>query len=422
MRGALRGQAFANPKVVLSAIGTKGDLFPVLALGRELVRRGYACDLLSNDGYRELAQDHGLRFFPVTVPQTNNLVSGRENLDQHVFPSYLPTFQYFQHESTRGSELVVVNLDECSASNPMCERYGLPLCRIVLAPSKFNSVFRPAWPLNEKVHGAMAATYRRYRLPQIYERMEQSPFLLERINSFRSGLGLPPVARVSEINAPITQRLGLFPDWFGAPQPDWPTELKLVGFPLPAMGGSLEAGLEDFLEQHGRPLVFTPGTGVVDVEEFFRDAERCCRELRLPGVFASPHQRTSGVTSRDGIFRSPFVNLQLLLPRSALLVHHGGIGTTARALEAGVPQIIRSAAYDQPDNGSRIAELGVGTFFAPGQYDHERLVRDVERLLSSSEVQEKLAQLSADVQGTNAISRAADALERLTSKQRLAVG
>jgi UDP:flavonoid glycosyltransferase YjiC (YdhE family) len=407
---------------VLSAIGTKGDLFPVLALGSELVRRGYVCDLLSNDGYRALAREHGLRFFPVTVEQTNNLVPGRANLEQYVFPSYPPTFRYFEQEMARGSDLLVVNLDECSASNAACEKYALPLCRIVLAPSKFNSVFRPAWPLNAKVRGPLAATYRRYRLPQIYERSEQSPFLIGRINSYRAGLGLPALARVSEINAPITRRLGFFPDWFGHPQPDWPRDLELVGFPLPAAAGSLEPALEDFLSTRGKPIVFTPGTGVVDVDEFFRDAERCCRQLRLPGVFASPHQRTSGAVPGENIFRSAFVPLQLLLPRSALLVHHGGIGTTARALEAGIPQIIRSAAYDQPDNGSRIAELGVGVFFAPGRYDHERLLQEVERLLSSSDVDAQLAQLRGEVQATNAVSHAADLLERMTSQRRLAAG
>ena len=142
----------------------------------------------------------------------------------------------------------------------------------------------------------------------------------------------------------------------------------------------------------------------------------------MPGVFASPHQRATGAALEENVFRSSFVHLQLLLPRSALLVHHGGIGTTARALEAGVPQIIRSAAYDQPDNGSRIAELGVGAFFAPDRYDQERSVEELARLLGSGEVRATLARLRAALQGTNAISRAADALERITAPARLAAG
>jgi rhamnosyltransferase subunit B len=185
MRRAARGSG-SKPKIVLAGIGTKGDLLPLLALGSELVGRGYACDVLTNQGYADLAQQHGLAFHPVTVPQTNNLVSVQDNLDGHVFPSYAPTFEYFREQLARGEDLLVLNLDECSASNVMCELHGLPLCRIVLAPSKFNSVYRPAWPLNKKLSGPFAMTYQKYRLPQIYARMEQAPSVLGRIKPFRA--------------------------------------------------------------------------------------------------------------------------------------------------------------------------------------------------------------------------------------------
>jgi UDP:flavonoid glycosyltransferase YjiC (YdhE family) len=42
------------------------------------------------------------------------------------------------------------------------------------------------------------------------------------------------------------------------------------------------------------------------------------------------------------------------------VVHHGGVGTTAKALAAGVPQVVVPVAYDQPDNGRRVVRLGVG--------------------------------------------------------------
>jgi UDP:flavonoid glycosyltransferase YjiC (YdhE family) len=411
----------SKPKIVLAGIGTKGDLFPLLGLGRELTRRGYRCDLLSNRGYEALAEGHGLGFRAVTVPQTNNLVSGRENLDDHIFPSYLPTFEYFAAELQRGERLAVVNLDECSASNLVCERFGLPLCRVTLAPSAFRSVHRPAWPLNEKLKGPMANTYRLYRLPQIYSRMERAPFVLGRINPFRERLGLPALKRFSQINAPVRFRLGFFPDWFGMPQPDWPRELDLVGFPLPRASAELEPALAAFIEREGAPLVFTPGTGVVDVGQFFEEARRCCELLKRPGVFLSPHYQ-GGDTGSARVYHAPFVDLELLLARSALLVHHGGIGTTARALQAGVPQLIRAAAYDQPDNGDRVTELGVGAFFEPGQYDEQRMLHELERLLASPSVHAKLASLKRDIARSDALARAADRLELVLGEQQLARG
>jgi rhamnosyltransferase subunit B len=404
--------ARSKHRIVLAGIGTKGDLFPLLALGREMVSRGYPCDLLTNQGYEDLARENGLAFHAVTVAQTNNLVDMRDNLEHHIFPSYAPTFEYFQREISRGENLAVVNLDECSASNLMCELHGLPLCRVTLAPSAFNSVFRPAWPLNEKVRGPLAATYRRYRLPQIYERMERAPLLLGTVNSFRERFGLRPLERFSQINLPVTLRLGFFPEWFGPRQPDWPANLELVGFPLLRARGKLGDALEAFLQREGRPLVFTPGTGVVDVERFFQDAMRCCERLDRPGVFLSPHLDPSRLSGSGRTFHAPFVDLQLLLERSSLLVHHGGIGTTARALEAGVPQIIRSRAYDQPDNGDRIASLGVGSFFEPGGFEHDRCAQEVERLLGCAKTRERLAWYRADIARNDASHAAATVLER----------
>jgi rhamnosyltransferase subunit B len=419
MQRAARGSG-SKPKIVLAGIGTKGDLFPLLALGSELGARGYACELLTNQGYAELAQRHGLAFHPVTVPQTNNLVSVQENLDGHVFPSYAPTFEYFREQLARGEDLIVINLDECSASNAMCELHGLPLCRIVLAPSKFNSVYRPAWPLNEKLAGPLANTYRKYRLPQIYARMEAAPFVLGRINPFRARWGLRPLRRFSEINRPVFRRLAFFPDWFGQPQPDWPQNLDLFGFPLPESKARLTPELEAFIAREGKPLVFTPGTGVVNVQSFFEDARRCCERLSRPGVFLSPHYRATQLAPGSRIHHAEFVDLQPLLKQSALLVHHGGIGTTARALQAGIPQIIRAEAYDQPDNGDRVAALGAGAFFAPGQYDFERLVQAVGSLLGSSDVQRRLGQLSEQIARTDAISAAADRVELTYSEGQLA--
>lgn len=400
-----------KPKVVLAGIGTKGDLYPLLGLGHELRRRGYECDLLSNRGYEGLAESRGLGFRAVTVPQTNNLVDGRENLDGHVFPSYQPTFDYFAEQLRLGRRLAVINLDECSATNMICERFGLPLCRVTLAPSAFRSVCRPPYPLNQKLQGAFANTYRLYRLPQIYARMDAAPFVLGRVNPYRERLCLPPLVRFSDINAPVQQRLGFFPAWFGTPQPDWPENLRLVGFPLEAPRTDLPVELAEFIQREGRPLVFTPGTGVVDVDRFFAEARACCERLGLPGVFLSPYYR-GGADAAARIFHAAFVELAPLLRHSALLVHHGGIGTTARALEAGIPQIIRAAAYDQPDNGDRVRALGVGTFFGPGAGDIDGLVRDARELLASAGVRQRLSALRSDILRTNALAAAADAFEQ----------
>jgi rhamnosyltransferase subunit B len=399
-------------ELVFAGIGTKGDVFPLLGLGEEMARRGHACQLLANAPYGELARRHGMGFTPVTVEQSNNLVSGRENFEHHVFPSYAPTFEYFRERMALGRRLTVINLDEYSASNLMCELYSLPLCRIHLAPHSIKSVLRPPWPHNKKLEGPLSATYRRYRLPQIYKWAAESPYVVSRINEYRRELGMAPIMRTDASDALVGARLGFFPRWYAEPAADWPERLELVGFPLARSSAPLPAELTAFIEREGAPLVFTPGTGVSDVRRFFEDARHCCEVLGWSGVFLSPHFRMPSGGLGPRILHRDFIELEPLLRRARLLVHHGGIGTTARALQAGVPQIIRAVTYDQPDNGDRVTALGVGRlFFERPDLDNDKLIEAVRFLTGERAVERQLERIHKDIASTDAIVQAADYLE-----------
>jgi rhamnosyltransferase subunit B len=406
-----------KPKIVLAGIGTKGDLLPLLALGRELVRRGHQCHLLGNEGAAALAASHGLGFTPVTVEQTDNTVSDQDNLEHHVFPSYRPTADYFREQMARTQPLVVVNSSAYCATNLSCEKYGLPVCRVHLAPNNLRSLIRPPWPYREKLEGPLAATYRKYFLPDLFARLNRSRLFIPALNPFRAELGLAPVETVPEIDRVVRARLGFFPSWYADPAADWPQPFELAGFPLPATTATLPSEFSDFVRREGNPIVFTPGTGVPDVALFFEQARQCCEALALPGVFLSRHFRApSGLGSRIRHFE--FLDLELVLKHTALLVHHGGIGTTARAFQAGVPQIIRARMYDQPDNGDRVQRLGVGRCLHGEGDTAEALIAAAQHLTFSAEVQRQVEHFRGAIAGSgDGIPRAADCLERFLAKE-----
>ena len=405
-----------QPKIVLAGIGTKGDLFPLLALGRELVQRGHQCHLLGNEGAAALAASHGLGFTPVTVEQADNTVSNQDNLEHHVFPSYRPTADYFREQMAVAQTLVVVNSSAYCASNLSCEKYGLPVCRIHLAPNNLRSLIRPPWPYREKLEGPLAATYRKYFLPDLFARINRSRLFIPALNPFRAELGLAPVDTIPEIDRVVRTRLGFFPSWYAEPAADWPHPFELAGFPLPATTAALPSEFTDFVRREGSPIVFTPGTGVPDVALFFEQARQCCEALELPGVFLSQHFRApNGLGNRIRHFE--FLDLELVLRHTALLVHHGGIGTTARAFQAGVPQIIRARMYDQPDNGDRVQRLGVGRCLHGEGDTTEALIAAAKHLTSSAEVQRQVEHFRSAIAGSgDGIPRAADWLERFLAK------
>jgi UDP:flavonoid glycosyltransferase YjiC (YdhE family) len=400
------------PKFVFSGTGTRGDLLPMLAMAAEMQRRGHDCHVLANDPSGAAARELGVPFTSTAPAQTNNLTGVEGAFGNHVFPAYRPTFAYIEAELARGSELVLVNPESYAASTLMAERHGLPLCRYTLAPFRIFSLEQPFYPLSVKVRGRLGVSFRRYTLPRLREQRYTHPFIVGGINQFRAELGLAPIASVDELERLPCQRICMFPDWYCAPASDWPKPLECVGFPLQAPAGALPDDLGRFIDAHGAPLVFTPGTGVADVEQFFAAARRACELLDRPGVFLSPNLAASPADAALRIVQRDYLDLALILPRAALLVHHGGIGTTARALEAGVPQIISPQAFDQPDNGDRVTRLGVGAMLARERLTGETLAEAARPLLDEAPARARLAEVSLRVRSTNAIAALADLLER----------
>lgn len=404
-----------HTQFVLTGTGTLGDLLPLLALARELLARGHDCHVLGNDSVTSLASEQGIPFTPIAPAQTDRLTTVEESFGKYVFASYAPTFDFIERALRRSPRLVVINLEHYAASTLMCERRGLPLCRLVLTPSRLRPRVAPRWPRRNPLCRPLERSFRRHGFAAPYERRYRHPFILNRLNRERRRLLLAPIETLRALEPLVDHHICLFPDWYGPRAADWPRHLDVVGFPLPEARGRLPQRLLEFIAREGAPLVFTPGTGVTDVAAFFREARRACELLNMPGVFLSPHLQ-SETEDRGRVLCFGELDLGLVLSRAALLVHHGGIGTAARALEAKVPQIICPRASHQSDNARRITSLGVGARIEPAEWRATAVARAAAELLMNPELHARLECLGGDIRTSNALTRAADVIiTRFTS-------
>src|SRR5690606_14357109 len=190
------------------------------------------------------------------------------------------------------------------------------------------------------------------------------PILAPAINPLRRELGLPPVSRFLHEwwHAPRLT-IGLFPEWYAPPQADWPSQTELTDFPL-YDEAELEPpsdDLQQFLAAGDQPVAFTAGSAMALGSDFYRAAVEACVRGGLRGVLLTRYTEQLPKDLPDTVKHVPYAPFSQLLPRCATLVHHGGIGTTAQGLAAGVPQLIMPMSHDQPDNADRIQRLGVGT-------------------------------------------------------------
>ena len=102
-----------------------------------------------------------------------------------------------------------------------------------------------------------------------------------------------------------------------------------------------------------------------------------------------------------------------LLPRCAAIVHHGGIGTSAQGLAAGIPQLTMPMGFDQPDNTLRLTRLGVGSFITPKQFTGRTTAEALRRLLESRRVAEACQRCEARIATGDGIAMTCDLLESL---------
>jgi UDP:flavonoid glycosyltransferase YjiC (YdhE family) len=370
---------------ILATLGTDGDVFPHVGLGARLRARGHEVTLAAPEPYRALADSLGLGFCP--------LVSGEEFGEMIADPDlfhplrsgrmmarwgsrFLRRHYDLLADLTAGPSRVLVANPGVLAGRLVQEKAGLPMASLLLQPGLIPSIDAPP----EMPGGLTLPRGLPRPLGELYwAGVDTAGYLLvaRPLNQLRAALGLPPVRRLFRWWLSPQLVVGLFPDWYAPPQPDWPAQLRLAGFGRfdGDRGAALSDDLSRFCRAGSAPIAFTLGTGMTHAARFFGAAAAACELLGARGLLLTkyPHQLPARLPA--GVRHCAYAPFRKLLPHCGAVVHHGGIGTTAAALSAGTPQLILPLAWDQPDNARRVRRLGVGTSPGPRQRTAGHLAR-----------------------------------------------
>jgi UDP:flavonoid glycosyltransferase YjiC (YdhE family) len=178
--------------------------------------------------------------------------------------------------------------------------------------------------------------------------------------------------------------IGMFPDWYAHSQSDWPAQTKLTGFPLFDETGlnDMPPELSQFLRDGDPPVVFTPGSAMWQGKHFFRASVDACRRIHRRGILLTRHAGQIPKNLPAGVIHIPYAPFSQLLPHVAALVHHGGIGTSAQAMRAGVRQLVIPMAHDQFDNAARLKRLGIARVLPYKNYSARKAARELRKLIS----------------------------------------
>jgi rhamnosyltransferase subunit B len=428
----------SGKRIVLSTFGSFGDVHPFIAIALELKARGHHPVLATSEAYREKMDSAGIDFHPV-----------RPLVPSYYEPEVLADFIGRAMDPKAGSEVVAAmilphvrdiydDLDAATEGADLLLTHPLPFVgpiiaqkkrlnwiSSVLAPASFLSIFDPIvppqWP---SLHCALRLSPWVGRAVLALAKIKADK-VLRPVYNLRAELGMPrgeqPI--LNGQHSP-TKVLALFSKLLATPQPDWPANTAITGFPFydrRDFFGETETprGLIQFLESGPPPIVFTLGSTAFWVaHDFFRDSIEAARALGRRALVLIGHARNMPpLPLPEGVAAFEYAPYSEVLSRACAIVHHGGVGSTGQGMRSGKPVLIVPHALDQFDNAARVERLGCGRGLARPHYNVGSAIRELRRLLENQSYSDAATEVGEIVRREDGAGIAAAEIENVLSMQ-----
>ncbi|TDC73172.1 glycosyltransferase [Actinomadura sp. 7K507] len=404
---------------MIFAAGSRGDIQPCVALGRVLRQRGDEVRLVASARYSPMVVAAGLELAPLTADPTEILESdaGQELLAGGRNPvKFLGGFRRIL--APMAERLLAECLDACKGADLILgptlgflpqhigEHLGIPWALIHFQPSQPTGAFPHPFVPQARILGPWANRASFRAVDQIAWQLSR-PF----INPWRDEtLGLRRLP-VRGRRADGGQVLACFSPAV-VPRPgDWPSNVNLTGYWfLDEPDWRPPRELADFLAAGPAPVY--AGFGSMVPKDAGMAALAVRTALKLAGVRGIVQGDPE--TSDDQVLAVRDVPHSWLFPRMAAVVHHGGAGTTAAGLRAGVPTVVCPFFGDQPYWGERVASLGAGPAPLPFRaVTVPRLASKIRRAVRDQEMADRANELGHQIRGEDGVGRAQEIIDSL---------
>ena len=409
---------------LLTPVGSSGDVHPFIGIGRGLRARGHDVTMITAEPFREVAERAGFRFIQSAsraefdeLTRHPDLWHSRKGLAvilQAIASRLQSSYALIEAAYEPGRTVLVAHALAFGA-RVFEEKHGAPAATIHLAPSIFRSDFQMPAPVPGVDSSRWPAWFKRTAMWAV-DRWLIDPHIVPALNRLRREQGLRPVSRVFKdwLHSP-RRVIGLFPEWFAPVQPDWPPQLLLTGFPLydETDAHAVNADLEAFLNAGQPPILFTPGSANRMAASFFAAALEATERLGRRALFLTAYPDQLPAALGPNVRHETYVPFSQVLPRCAAIVHHAGIGTSAQALAAGIPQLTMPMGFDQPDNTTRLWKLGAASWVVPNRFNGERVAKELAALLDNPRTSERCRHWAEEMRRGDPLLETCAALEAL---------
>ena len=410
-------------RIAIIAPGSRGDVQPYIALGKGLIGAGNVVRLVTHQDFEALVNSHGLDFRPVEG-KVVDIAQSKEMRERLEGGNFLAVMSQMAKEAQRGAlrlaecglaacrgmDLVLAGLGGLFIGLALAEKLTLPFVQayyIPLVPTRAYPSFLvpkpPSWfggSLNLLSHHlARQIVWQGFRSADRLARQEV--------------LGLPAAPFWGPYNSDLLDR---YPILYGfspsviPPPSDWDSRSHVTGYWLldPATDWAPPSDLVEFLEA-GPPPVYV-GFGSMSSRKPEETTDLVLEALARAGQRAVVLSGWGGMGRADlpgSVLMIESAPFSWLFPRVAAIVHHGGAGTTAEGLKAGVPSVIVPFFGDQPYWGQRVADLGVGPSPIPRRrLTAERLAQAIREAVTDQAMRQRAANLGVSIRAEDGVARA----------------
>jgi sterol 3beta-glucosyltransferase len=416
-------------RIAIIAMGSRGDVQPYLALGKGLKAAGHFVRLITHENFETLVTSYGLEFCPVkgNVQEVVESPEIRRLLEKGNFLAINKyTAKIVQDISIdwardglaacRGMDLLIAGVGGLYLAISLAEKLNIPFLQAYIFPFTPTTAF-PAVLLPQSI-SKLGGTVNRLS-HRLFRQIMWQGFQKADRSARKQVLNLPPAPFFGPYNSPILRQ---YPTLYGfspsvIPQPaDWHhTQVTGYWFLDEAADWTPPAALSKFLAS-GAPPVYI-GFGSMGSRNPLETADLVLAALDRTGqrgILVSGWGGLSQEHLPDTVHMVESVPHSWLFPHVTAVVHHGGAGTTAAGLRAGVPSIVVPFFGDQLFWGQRVETLGVGTAPIPRkQLTVEKLAQAIDRAVTDRVMRQRAANLGAKIQTEDGIANAVRVIESI---------
>ncbi len=409
-------------KITILAVGSRGDVQPLIALGGGLRRAGFEVQCATHSDFKDVVEEESMTFFELAgssgkffggaagIAMRSKMRNPKEFVRFH--ENYLGFFMERLMkkcwEATQGSDCVLC-WSWTRFGPSLAEALKVPV--FIVSPNPVLHLPTATYANPFQGPGPLPLGWLYNRLTWFYGR-RLLRLAEERVQNWRvNTLGLPPIRWQDEIKT-----LRKMPHLFGMstrvlPRPwDWGKHIHVTGYWFLDRQSQYTppADLAAFLENNEAPIAvgFSSQIGK-NSRELTQIVIDALAKSGKPGILIAGFGGLNNMSLPANVFSIPSVPYDWLFPKIAAMVHHGGAGSTAAALRAGVPSFAVPFGYEQALWGHQIAKLKVGLPpMPPETITVDRLAKAFQKIAEDPQIRSRAQRLGAELRKERGIDEA----------------